>query len=296
MVAGRRRQFYALWPLTLFLVGRRKAFWVAGAVVLLVPFIRIAQSHYFPSHRLGIMEEFHTIADCIATGCLLAGLRGWMWEHASYRRFLTSWVVAPAAIFATVALNRFTLFKWLIAIPVFNFSIAICIDRWTRFAHEDYFARFLNLKPVAYVGVLSYSLYLWQQPFLNRYAHYAWTTFPLNLAIAVSLALASYYIAPRPVLSLRYRSSGQKRSSSPVEVLEPVAKGDSFPGVRLTRLDSAAPRDVHVSKPSAVCDDAILHVAAEMPSIVFTSRVNARLTLLHAMERSLKLRDRRQRL
>jgi peptidoglycan/LPS O-acetylase OafA/YrhL len=221
-------QFYALWPLTLFLVGRRKAFWAAGAVVVLVPFVRIAQSHYFPAQRLGIMEEFHTIADCIATGCLLAGLRGWMWEHAGYRRFLSSWMfwLAPATIFATVALNRFTLFKWLIAIPLFNFSIAICIDRWTRFAHEDYFARFLNLKPVAFVGVLSYSLYLWQQPFLNRYAQHAWTRFPLNIVIAVLLALTSYYIVEKPFLALRYRTS--KRPSPAVEVLKPAAEGDSF--------------------------------------------------------------------
>src|SRR5712691_1312223 len=50
--------FYALSPLTLFLLGRKRAFWIASAVVLLVPVIRIAQFFVWPSHRLGICEEF----------------------------------------------------------------------------------------------------------------------------------------------------------------------------------------------------------------------------------------------
>ena len=43
--------------------------------------------------------------------------------------------------------------------------------------------RLLNARPVAFVGVLSYSLYLWQQPFLNRHSGSWISSFPVNLAL-----------------------------------------------------------------------------------------------------------------
>jgi peptidoglycan/LPS O-acetylase OafA/YrhL len=55
------------------------------------------------------------------------------------------------------------------------------------------------------VGWLSYSLYLWQQLFLNRAGTAIVTSFPLNLALAIAAALASYYLVERPSLRLRRR-------------------------------------------------------------------------------------------
>src|SRR5438034_4862384 len=55
---------------------------------------------------MGITEEFHTIADCIATGCLLAGLARWFWSHERYRRFISSgqfWLV-PCLLVLALAL------------------------------------------------------------------------------------------------------------------------------------------------------------------------------------------------
>ena len=207
-------QFYALWPLTLFFLGRKRSFSLACGVLLLVPVIRIAQFYLWPSHRLGITEEFHTIADCLATGCLLAGCQDWLWEQERYRRFLTSWKfwLAPCAIAVTIIFGVHPLLKWLILIPIFNLSIALCIDRWTRFPDADPVALFLNWKPVAFVGVLSYSLYLWQQPFLDRYAFHLWNRFPINIVLAFVAALGSYYLVERPFLNLRYGS----RQSLPV--------------------------------------------------------------------------------
>jgi peptidoglycan/LPS O-acetylase OafA/YrhL len=200
-------QFYAIWPLTIFLLGRRRALGVAGAVLLLVPLIRIGQSHFFPAHRLGITEEFHTIADCIATGCLLAGLRGWLWSQEHYRNFISSWRfwLAPMVAAAAVMAGVHPRLKWLVGIPVFNIAVALCIDRWTRLPDGDPIAKMLNWRPVAFVGVLSYSLYLWQQPFMNRFGHQLWNRFPFNVAFAFTIALASYYLIERPFLALRYR-------------------------------------------------------------------------------------------
>jgi peptidoglycan/LPS O-acetylase OafA/YrhL len=63
----------------------------------------------------------------------------------------------------------------------------------------------LNWKPIAFIGVLSYSLYLWQQLFLNRNS-VAWVNaFPQNLFFAVAAALGSYFLLEKPFLRLRHR-------------------------------------------------------------------------------------------
>ena len=45
--------------------------------------------------------------------------------------------------------------------------IAVLIDRVITV--PDGFAAFLNWRPVAFLGTMSYSLYVWQQMFLNRF-------------------------------------------------------------------------------------------------------------------------------
>ena len=66
-------------------------------------------------------------------------------------------------------------------------------------------ARLLNLKPLAFCGILSYSLYGWQQIFLNRDSG-AWiNAFPQNLVPAIGAALASYFILEKTLVSFRRR-------------------------------------------------------------------------------------------
>jgi peptidoglycan/LPS O-acetylase OafA/YrhL len=66
------------------------------------------------------------------------------------------------------------------------------------------------------VGVISYSLYLWQQLFLCRY-HASWfTTFPLNIVLAFAAATASYHLVEQPFLRLRERLEAKMRKPSAV--------------------------------------------------------------------------------
>lgn len=61
----------------------------------------------------------------------------------------------------------------------------------------------LNFKPMVYIGVLSYSLYLWQNAFLNP-DWSAWPArLPMNLLLAACMAVASYYLVERPFLRLK---------------------------------------------------------------------------------------------
>ena len=63
----------------------------------------------------------------------------------------------------------------------------------------------LSARPLVAIGLVSYSLYLWQQLFLNRYSG-AWVNaFPQNIILSVAAALASYFIVEKPLLGLRHR-------------------------------------------------------------------------------------------
>jgi len=75
---------------------------------------------------------------------------------------------------------------------------------------------FLNWKPVALIGVLSYSLYLWQQIFLNPNST-AWVnTFPQNLIFAAAAAVTSYFLIEKPLLGLRHRLHVRSVERKPV--------------------------------------------------------------------------------
>ena len=83
-----------------------------------------------------------------------------------------------------------------------NLSIAVGID-WCITYADSALGRILNMQPLVAIGVLSYSLYLWQQPFLNPHSNSPIADFPANVILAFCVAVASYLFIERPFLMLR---------------------------------------------------------------------------------------------
>jgi peptidoglycan/LPS O-acetylase OafA/YrhL len=66
--------------------------------------------------------------------------------------------------------------------------------------------RMMNHPVAITVGVLSYSLYLWQQPFLSyaqTYAPAQWQRFPQNMGLVLLVATLSYFLVEKPILGLK---------------------------------------------------------------------------------------------
>lgn len=78
----------------------------------------------------------------------------------------------------------------------------------------------LNHRALIYIGVLSYSLYLWQQPFFYSQSDRWPFRFPWNLLIAFALANLSHTLVERPFLKLRKRFDPKKRGPFPAEALD----------------------------------------------------------------------------
>lgn len=74
---------------------------------------------------------------------------------------------------------------------------------------QTWLGRFLELPPVRFVGRISYSLYLWQELFLDPFSTPAPGSFrshnSLCWAAAIVCAIASYYLVEKPLIRIGHR-------------------------------------------------------------------------------------------
>jgi peptidoglycan/LPS O-acetylase OafA/YrhL len=196
-------QFYLLWPLAVLLCRPTRAMKLAGAVLVLAPFIRLATWQFIPALRPDYGQQFEAVADALATGCLLAGMYNITGQWKSYQRYLRSgWFWALPALAISLAWFDHPRIFLFAGQTVMNLSIAITLERMVRYPSTPA-GKLLNSQPLRFAGVLSYSLYLWQQLFLNRHSTSWVAAFPANLALAFGMALLSYYAVERPFLKLK---------------------------------------------------------------------------------------------
>src|SRR5436190_644690 len=199
-------QFYLLWPAALLVLGRWGGLRVALAFIAAAPLVRLGLWTLVPAARDTVGVSFETVADAIAIGCELALGREWLHSQPRYRQLLRSrWLIlAPVVALLAGLLAELPRLDFLFGFTLRNVCIGLCID-WCVTYPTGRVGRILNSRPLVFVGVISYSIYLWQQLFLNRHVVAAPTSFPLNLALVVLAALASYYVVERPTLRLRQR-------------------------------------------------------------------------------------------
>lgn len=198
-------QFYLLWPFALVALGTPRALRLALGAMVLAPVLRILTLLLYPS-LLGLTDQaFPYVVDTLATGCALAIARPTLEASPRYRTLLESWRVWPliALCLAPSVVTR-SWFDLSVSMTLANLGLALVVHRCVVRPPQ-----FLGNRVLGALGILSYSLYLWQQPFLNRHSS-SWTAhFPLNIALAVAAAIASYVVIERPTLKLGHKLAGR---------------------------------------------------------------------------------------
>lgn len=213
-------QFYLIWPFLLCVLRRRRSVILLLGCLLIAPVARMAM-HY---RLLVAPVQFLIYSDALATGCLLSLLREQLWADRRYRQVLGSrWFFVIPAL--AVGLNYLRPAYVLLMETVMNIAVAMTID-WAMRNYQSLPGRFLNLGLVRAIGVLSYSLYLWQELFLNRASHSAMCAFPMNITLAAGAAMISYYCVEQPFLRLRARL--EKSSEDGPAAAFPVAPEESM--------------------------------------------------------------------
>lgn len=217
--------FYLVWPIVLLLLGPRRSAILAAAWLLAAPAVRYALFTINPANegRIEMWTPFRI--DCIAVGCLLAVLAG----DARFRRLTItsrrSAFIAGTTFMVLLGLSFLGGLRVAHFMPLEGSARAMCIGAilWLTVVHPDSrWGRFLETRPLVAVGILSYSLYLWQEPFFDpRIDHWS-TRFPLDLILAVTAAVLSYKLVEQPCLRLKERFDS--RALAPTRVTcQPLA-------------------------------------------------------------------------
>lgn len=201
--------FYVLWPPALLLLGLGRAGRLALVILLLGPVLRWL-TYTYARGTIDIDFATFTRLDAIAVGCLLAMAARIPAARSPLRAldarpmawFCVGVGVLVLSVFALGHSGKYTI----VAKGLVN-ALAIGVILWTATrSPATSFGHVLNWAPLAWLGRLSYSLYLWQQVFLDHTNGERWICqFPQNLGLALLAAVLSYSLIELPVLRLRSR-------------------------------------------------------------------------------------------
>jgi peptidoglycan/LPS O-acetylase OafA/YrhL len=194
-------QFYLLWPGAIVLLGLRRACYASLALLLVAPAFRmLVDLSLWPEKP---MRGIECVGDALAWGCILACAREKLWDSRLYRRLVSSPFVAliplAALLFMAVVIVRNRILYDTVGMALLNVGLVLMLDRYMRFP-ATLTGRWLNWAPIAWLGTISYSLYLWQEPVTSLTRH---LPVIVTIAAALALATASRYFVELPFLTLR---------------------------------------------------------------------------------------------
>ena len=224
-------QFYLLWPV-LLLVALRRRWAVRFAIVVLaaMPIARtillLAASQQGADHSRSIVNC--SAVDMLMTGCLFAlAMRDPRWSRW-IKSAITGWTVSILAgvglllvPYAETKMAQTVLAAPLIAqgYGVTALSIGVALEYVVR-NPRCLAGRILNLPVMRHIGVISYSIYLWQQLF---------TANPLRLglwtyALILLAAELSFWVVERPLMRLQARFKPASRVPHNAELTSSAAR------------------------------------------------------------------------
>jgi peptidoglycan/LPS O-acetylase OafA/YrhL len=213
-------QFYLLWPLCLVMVSGQKSrslvYWILALPIAIAPLCRlISHKHLVSGFGAPLFStfSFFNYFDSLAVGCLAAIFwarhEGEISERMC-RKPGSACCLASLLILIPHALSRFPRL-WLLYVPLaptfqaigFGLLLLASISVPQRF-------RPLNWMVVRQVGILSYSIYIWQQVFCGDPRVFGrdsvpWISFPGWLVPVFLVATFSYFGLEKPLMDLRAR-------------------------------------------------------------------------------------------
>lgn len=193
-------QFYLLWPFVFWMLAGKRKTLIRGliAVVLVVWVYRFMAAHLNFNDDY-IYTAFETRADGLAIGCLIAVAN----RENKIPRWLVEWKwIGAVALVAMCVSSAISLNQARYAAALVAVACAILIIQSVAHSETSWY-RWLELRPMRALGVISYSLYLY-----HTFASHLPTAFrkiPFEVAFAILLATGSYLFIERPFLRMKDR-------------------------------------------------------------------------------------------
>lgn len=204
-------QYYLVWPLMLVLISRK---WILSVMIFAIfgwPILRLAR------HGFGVLCDPRyalevAAMDTILYGALLAliaydpsigpvlrryGQKPWLaWLGASLLFLIYSFYMLAAGALASI-------------LTIVRNICIVSIVWWCINNPHTFVGRLLETRLMVHLGIVSYSLYLWQQPFYGatgiRVGSIWWLSLLLNFLGALTAAHLSFFFLEKPLLALRRR-------------------------------------------------------------------------------------------
>jgi peptidoglycan/LPS O-acetylase OafA/YrhL len=228
-------QFYLLWPWLLALGRFRMQMFVVLGLIVISPIVRW---YAFRNQWLPLYNGTMSNADVLMIGCLAAFLlqrqpavleKVLCWRPAMVRAFIFGMGIVLPALIVDAGNFRMSIVAGIApSIEAFSFAYLLCSF---ALVGGGLLYRALNSRPFVLMGTLSYSIYIWQQPFFfPSSSALIPIPIPFNLVAILVVAALSYYGLERPILGLRKRLSGARPE------IPPPPKSRQHPAVVPTHL------------------------------------------------------------
>jgi peptidoglycan/LPS O-acetylase OafA/YrhL len=240
-------QFYLVWPLIVYFLSARNLRWFAGFLVVLAPLLRGA-FHFSDMWPVYTLTPFRM--DLLAVGALLC------LQWRSDRAIVERWGAKIGLAMIPVGLAiPFILHRWFVptdlrmAHPVIYYeaNVITCLGMML-YALSGWKVEWLKIRPLLYIGQISYSMYLVHDGVLLLLRHriHGFEAAAAGFVITVAYSAISWKFMEGPLLGRRKRS--------PTKHLKPASRSGKVTLVRLLGgahfaarqqlIDLPAPKDV----------------------------------------------------
>jgi peptidoglycan/LPS O-acetylase OafA/YrhL len=175
-------QFYLLWPflLLVFARARRPVYWIAALVLALVAYRTALILGGASTSRLYRAPDTHS--EGLLLGAALAFLRQQGFVAGEWAGKLGIALTIPAVVAGA----------WRLGLPIFELGAVLLVA--SAVGNTD-LTRALSIRPLVWLGALSYSLYLWHFPVLWAFGAHDRL---VALLVSFSLAWVSYRYVEQP--------------------------------------------------------------------------------------------------
>jgi peptidoglycan/LPS O-acetylase OafA/YrhL len=207
-------QFYLLWPTFVLLLSEKNLLRLSIGVVLFTPLLRALCAPLFPnSGYIYMLTPFRADLLCAGAAFAIIWARRTPAFEAHCRR--RAWIGVLLGFGVLAGLNAFVVFRiasntrWSNGID-YSLSLigATSLLAWSL-AGRGVLYRILTLKPVRYIGQISYMMYLVHEMIeirLLRYMPQPATLIP-TLAITIAFATVTWYLLERPLINFAAHNS-----------------------------------------------------------------------------------------
>jgi peptidoglycan/LPS O-acetylase OafA/YrhL len=205
---GIEEQFYVAWPIILFVAfrryGRRGVLWAAVVLAVASTLVRLGLSLDHASDAR-IYNGTDTEADQILWGCALAIAR--LEFPGALRRLSVAAIPALVLLIGMMALAEPQAFFFRGGYTLVSICSAVLISSLTLHQAGPLYS-FLTLRPVVWLGRISYGIYLWHYPLsliVRNHVHSVLGVMVVVGALSIAAAAMSFNLIEVPVLKWRER-------------------------------------------------------------------------------------------